>query len=124
MTAPDIGGRPRTGGVGRVFAITAFVEAGTWAGLLVGMYLKYISQTTEVGVQIFGQLHGYAFLTYVAVTIVAAIRLRWPWYALVVALLAAIPPMMTIPAEIWLRRTRRLERRSGTPSMRRKAVHS
>lgn len=107
-----------------MFAITAFVEAGTWAGLLVGMYLKYISQTTEVGVQIFGQLHGYAFLTYVAVTIVAAIRLRWPWYALVVALLAAIPPMMTIPAEIWLRSTRRLERRSGTPSMRRKAVHS
>lgn len=96
-----------------MFAVIAFVEAGTWAGLLVGMYLKYVTQTTEVGVQIFGQLHGYAFLTYLVVSIVAAMRLRWPWYGLVVAILAAIPPMMTIPAEIWLRRTRRLDRRGG-----------
>lgn len=103
-------------GVGRVFAIVAFVEAGTWTGLLLGMYLKYVTQTTELGVQIFGQLHGYAFLTYVAVTIVAAIRLRWPWYAIIAALVAAIPPLTTILVEVWLRRTGRLVRTAVAPA--------
>lgn len=97
--------------VGRVYATIAFVEAGTWAGLLVGMYLKYVTRTTELGVQVFGTLHGYAFLTYVAVTIVTAIVLRWRWWIVVLALLAAIPPLMTIPFEIWMRRSGRLARR-------------
>lgn len=94
--------------IGRVFAVAAFVEAGTWAGLLVGMYLKYVTQTTEVGVQIFGQLHGYAFVAYVVITITAAIRLKWRWYVTILALVAAIPPLVTIPVEMWLRRTGRL----------------
>lgn len=90
--------------VGRVFAVAAFIEGFTWAGLLVGMLLKYGTQTTELGVKIFGPLHGFAFLLYVAITLFAAVRLRWPWWAWLLALLAAVPPLVTVPLEIWFRR--------------------
>ncbi len=97
--------------VGRLYAVAAFVEAATWAGLLVGMYVKYVPKTTEVGVQVFGMLHGIAFISYVVVTVVAAIALRWRWDAIVLALFAAIPPLVTIPVEMWMRRSGRLARR-------------
>jgi integral membrane protein len=89
---------------GRIFAAAAFFEALTWAGLLIGMLLKYGTQTTELGVWFFGRLHGVAFLVYLAVSLFAWIRLRWPLWAVLVALLAAIPPLVTIPVEIWFRR--------------------
>jgi len=94
--------------VGRVFAVVALVEAFTWAGLLVGMVLKHVTQTTELGVAVFGRLHGGAFLLYVVVALVAAVRLRWPWWLTGLALAAAVPPLVTLPLERWLRRTGRL----------------
>src|SRR5699024_532258 len=60
----------------------------------------------------FGRLHGGTFMVYVGVTIVAAISLRWRWWVTLIALLAAVPPLVTVPMEIWLRRARRLTRRS------------
>ena len=89
---------------GRLFAAAALVEALTWTGLLVGMYLKYVSGTTELGVWLFGRLHGLAFLAYVVVTVLVGTRLRWPGWALLVALLAAIPPLLTWPVEVWFKR--------------------
>lgn len=89
---------------GKVFAVVAFIEAATWAGLLVGMYLKYVAGTTDFGVWLFGRLHGFAFLLYVAVTFMVGAKLRWPMWALLVALLAAIPPLATLPVEFWFRR--------------------
>jgi integral membrane protein len=91
-------------GVGRLFAIASLIEALTWAGLLVGMFLKYIAGTTELGVWFFGRLHGAAFLFYLGVSIVAARRLRWPWWGTGLALLAAIPPLVTVPLERWFER--------------------
>lgn len=89
---------------GRAFATVALIEMLTWAGLLVGMYLKYVSGSTDVGVWLFGRLHGLAFLAYWLVTVFAGVRLRWPAWALLVALLAAIPPLLTWPVEWWFRR--------------------
>lgn len=111
MTVAVARSRSSATGAGRVFAVVAFVEAGTWAGLLVGMFLKYVTQTTEAGVQLFGPLHGAAFIGYLAVTIIAAIWLRWPWYATLAAIVAAVPPLTTIVVEMWLRRTGRLRTR-------------
>lgn len=91
-------------GAGRLFAIVAFIEGFTWAGLLIGMWLKYNMGLTDQGVWWFGRLHGLAFLLYVAVTVVAGARLRWPAWALLLALLAAIPPLVTVPLEMWYRR--------------------
>jgi integral membrane protein len=89
---------------GRLFAIAAFAEGLTWAGLLIGMFLKYGTQTTDLGVWLFGRLHGVAFLFYVVVTLLSAVRLRWPWWASLLALLAAVPPLVTVPLEMWFRR--------------------
>jgi integral membrane protein len=89
---------------GRLYAIAAFVEALTWAGLLIGMWLKYGAQATDVGVWLFGRLHGAAFLFYLVATLIAASRLRWPGWALLLGVLAAIPPLVTLPLEWWLRR--------------------
>lgn len=96
--------RPPISASGRVFAWVAFFEALTWAGLLLGMLLKYGTGTTDLLVWLFGRLHGVAFLLYVAVTVVTALRLRWPWWATLLAVLAAVPPLVTLPLEIWFRR--------------------
>lgn len=105
---------------GRVFAVVALGEAFTWAGLLVGMVLKYVTDTTDLGVVIFGRAHGAMFLVYFVVAIIAAVRLRWPWWVGVVAVLAAIPPLVTLPLEIILRKKGLLQspqmRRSGNPT--------
>lgn len=90
--------------LGATFSVVALVEAFTWAGLLVGMYLKHIAGTTEVGVQVFGMAHGIVVMVYVAVTVVAAARLRWSKVETVLALVAALPPLATVPLERWLRR--------------------
>lgn len=90
--------------IGRLFAVAAFIEGLTWAGLLLGMLLKYGTHTTELVVWLFGRLHGVAFLFYVAVSVLAALRLRWPWWAWALSLLAALPPLVTVPLEMWFRR--------------------
>ena len=89
---------------GKLFAAAAFLEGLTWAGLLVGMWLKYGLEVTDTGVWLFGRLHGAAFLFYLLVTMIAGARLRWPGWALLLALLAAIPPLVTVPLEMWFRR--------------------
>lgn len=103
MPQPD---RPT---VARLFVVVAVIEAITWTGLLVGMFLKYVTETTEAGVWLFGRLHGAAFVAYVVVTLVTAWRLRWSWLVTLVALAVSIPPLGTLVFEIWARRTGRLE---------------
>ncbi|MEA5126284.1 DUF3817 domain-containing protein [Xanthomonas floridensis] len=90
--------------MGRLFAVAAFIEGITWAGLLLGMFLKYGTQTTESVVWLFGRAHGAAFVFYVVVSVLVALRLRWPWWAWAVSLLAALPPLVTVPLEMWFRR--------------------
>ena len=82
--------------------MTAWLEAITWTGLLIGMFLKYVTDTTERGVELMGPIHGLAFIAYAVVTILAAIQLKWRWQVAVLALLAAVPPLATIAAEYWL----------------------
>ena len=95
---------PALSSTGRLFAAAAFLEGLTWAGLLVGMWLKYGLEVTDTGVWLFGRLHGAAFLFYVVLTVIAGARLRWPSWALLLALLAAVPPLVTVPLEMWSRR--------------------
>lgn len=111
----DIGTEPARV-LARCFSVIAAVEAFTWAGLLTGMYFKHVAKTTEVGVQVFGALHGGVFMLYVAVTLLLARRLRWPlrWTAFL-ALAASVPPFMTVVFELWARR-RGLLAPSGPPS--------
>ncbi|AEG45626.1 DUF3817 domain-containing protein [Isoptericola variabilis] len=98
---------------GRLFAVVAVIEAITWAGLLVGMVLKHVTETTDAGVWLFGRLHGAAFVAYVVVALVAAVRLRWGGLRTLVVLAAGVPPLTTLLVERWLRRTGHLSEPGG-----------
>ncbi len=95
-------------GWGRIFAVVALLEAFTWAGLLAGMFLKYVTETTTAGVAVFGALHGGAFIVYLVVALVTWWRLRWSAPVGLLALVAGIPPFGTLLFELWAVRRGRL----------------
>ena len=66
---------PRT--VATAFRVVAIAEACSWIGLLIGMFVKYVPETSEIGVTIFGPIHGSIFVAYVLITLLAARVLRW-----------------------------------------------
>ncbi|NGN95302.1 DUF3817 domain-containing protein [Nocardioides sp. KC13] len=80
----------------RLYRIVATAEAVTWAGLLSGMFLKYVTETTDLGVSIFGMLHGIVFISYCVTTTVVAIDQRWSFGRLVAGLASSIPPFLTL----------------------------
>jgi integral membrane protein len=92
---------PRTGGASprRLFRALATAEAITWALLLTGMVLKYVTRTTELGVQVFGMVHGVVFIAYGLVTLLVAVDQRWAAGRLLLGLAAAVPPFATLPFE-------------------------
>ncbi|GAB2742696.1 DUF3817 domain-containing protein [Nocardioides pakistanensis] len=91
-----------------LFKAVAVAEALSWAGLLVGMYLKHVAGTTERGVQVFGALHGGIFVAYVALALLLAWRLRWSPRVALTALACSVPPFATVIFEVWASRTGRL----------------
>ncbi len=80
----------------RLFRTVAVAEAITWALLLGGMFLKYVTETTELGVRIGGMLHGVVFIGYLLTTLVVATDARWTLRRTLVGQQAAIPPFFTI----------------------------
>lgn len=97
---------PRT--VATAFRVVAVAEACSWLGLLAGMFVKWILETSEVGVQVFGPIHGAVFVAYVLVTLGAARVLRWSPGTTLLALAASVPPLVTVWFERWATRTGRL----------------
>ena len=83
-------------GPGRLFRGVAVAEAVTWALLLAGMFLKYVTQTTELGVRVFGMLHGVVFVTYCVTTVVVAVDQRWRAGRTLLGLVAAVPPFASV----------------------------
>lgn len=110
-TVPSL---PSPSRIARIYKVAAVAEAITWAGLLVGMFLEHVTHTTELGVWLFGRLHGAAFMVYGVVTLLAAWKLRWAWWVTLLALAASIPPLTTLLAEWWLARTGRLPAADAT----------
>src|SRR4051794_2375745 len=113
-TCADRSGRievvtPRTAAT--AFRVVAVAEALSWIGLLIGMYVKYVPETTELGVKIFGPIHGGIFLAYVVLTLLCARMLRWSVGTTLLALAASIPPLATLCFERWADRTERLPTR-------------
>ena len=94
----------------KLFRVIAIVEAFSWLGLLIGMYFKWIAETSEAGVKIFGPIHGGIFVAYLVITVLTARQQRWPlrWTTLL-ALGASIPPFFTVWFEIWAKKTGRLD---------------
>lgn len=82
-----------------LFRSVAFAEAVTWTLLLIGLFLKYVTETTEVGVRIGGGIHGFVFLCYSAVTCFMWVNQKWPAKIGLLALVSAVIPYATIPVE-------------------------
>ncbi|MGN6722226.1 MAG: DUF3817 domain-containing protein, partial [Marmoricola sp.] len=102
-----------------VFRRIAIAEAITWALLLFGMFLKYVTHTTEVGVKVFGMIHGIVFITYVVTTVTVWVDQRWTTRRGIGALLASIPPFVTYAVEVlavrrnWIGDSWRLREEAG-----------
>jgi integral membrane protein len=93
----------------RALGTTATVEAFTWAGLLVGMLFKRVLDLTELGVQVFGPLHGAAFIAYCVTAVLAWRSQQWTGATGLVALLASLPPFGTVVFHRWAVRSGRLQ---------------
>jgi integral membrane protein len=85
----------------RIFRICAITEAITWMGLLASMYEKYIAHAHSQGIQIFGSVHGYAFLAYVLVVFLVRAEYGWSNRMTMLALASSVPPLATVPFERW-----------------------
>jgi integral membrane protein len=92
----------------RVLRLLALAEAVSWAGLLAGMVVKYLVVFDDVGVRVFGPVHGAVFVAYVVAALVAARVLRWDLRTLALALVASVPPLATVAFERWAQRSGRL----------------
>lgn len=97
------------------FRVIAAVEAVTWVGLLIGMLFKYVVAEEEIGVQVFGMLHGIVFIGYVLIALLAWLRLRWTLWTGVLALVASVPPLGTVVFERWASRTGRIAPHAADP---------
>lgn len=93
----------------QLFRAVAVTEAFSWAGLLVGMYFKYLTEAGELGVKVFGPVHGAVFVAYVVMTLVVARTQRWSLGVTFVGLASAVPPFTTLAFERWTLRTGRLD---------------
>lgn len=92
-----------------LFRSVAIAEAVTWVFLLVGMYLKYGAQSTDVLVSIAGAAHGFVFLTYLVSTSFVWVNQRWSPGTGVLGLLAGVIPLATVPFDWWLEHKGRLD---------------
>ena len=79
-----------------LFRRVAVAEAITWALLLLGMFLKYVTETTDLGVRVFGMVHGVVFIAYCLSTLVVGIDQRWTRGRVLLGLVSAVPPFMTV----------------------------
>lgn len=108
---------PRT-----LFRTVAFAEAVTWTLLLIGLILKYVTDTTELGVSIGGGLHGFVFICYVMVSCFTWVNEKWPRGTGILTVVSAVIPYATIPVEKsldrrgWLSGSWRLSSRSAEPA--------
>ena len=93
--------RPPLNAVIRTFRVLALAEAGSWSALLVGMFLKWITHTTELGVEIAGPIHGAFFIGYGVAALCLWGMQRWPFRVALFAGLSAVIPFATIGFERW-----------------------
>jgi integral membrane protein len=87
-----------------LFRRVAIAEAVTWALLLVGMVLKYVTGTTELAVRIFGMAHGVVFIAYCLGVLFVAVNQRWSLATTALGLASAVPPFMTVWFDRWAER--------------------
>lgn len=88
------------------FRMVALAEAVSWVGLLIGMYFKHLgSARTEIGVQVFGPVHGAMFVAYLVVGALTAVAFKWNPVTCLQALLGSLVPLGSVIFLIWAERS-------------------
>jgi len=103
-----------------LFRAAAFAEAVTWT-LLIGALIVRAVTGFAPAVTIAGGIHGFVFLSYGATAVLLAVNQRWHPGVAATAIASAIVPYATIPVELWLARSGRLDgqwRREATDDAR------
>ncbi len=92
----------------QLFRLAAIAEAITWTLLITALIVR-ATTGFALGVTIAGGIHGFVFLAYGATAVLLAVNQRWHPGVAAIAIVSAIIPYATIPVELWLARTGRLE---------------
>lgn len=92
----------------RLFRVLAVAEAITWT-LLIGALIARAVGAPGVFVTAAGGIHGFVFLSYGATAVLLAIHQRWHPGVAIAAVASAIVPFATVPVEVWLHRSGRLD---------------
>ncbi|MBC7589774.1 MAG: DUF3817 domain-containing protein [Salinibacterium sp.] len=102
----------------------AIAEAITWTLLIGGLILRAIAGL-DTAVSIGGAIHGFVFLAYGVTAVLVAANQRWSVGVSLLAVGSAVIPYATIPVELWLARSGRLDgswRRAATDDPRDRRV--
>lgn len=91
-----------------LFRALAIAEAITWTLLIAALITRALTGFAPL-VTIAGGIHGFVFLSYGATAILLAVNQRWHPGTAVLAIASAIVPYATVPVELWLARTKRLD---------------
>ncbi|MDN5790256.1 MAG: DUF3817 domain-containing protein [Micrococcales bacterium] len=87
----------------------AMAEVITWALLLSGMFLKYVTETTDLGVRVFGLIHGVVFIGFCLITVFIWVNQQWSTREGLLGLASAVPPFLTVWYERRMEHAGRLE---------------
>jgi len=90
------------------FRVLAIAEAISWTLLIGGMVLR-ATNDLDIAVSIGGGVHGFVFLAYGATAVIVAKNQRWSAGPAAVAIISAVIPYATIPVDLWLHRSGRLD---------------
>ena len=90
-----------------LFRVLAFAEAVTWTLLITGLILR-ATIGLDVAVSIGGAIHGFVFLAYGATAVLLTVNQRWSVGTAILTIGSAVIPYATIPVELWLARSGRL----------------
>ena len=91
-----------------LFRVLAVAEAVSWTLLIAGLVIRATTDLA-IAVTVGGGIHGFVFLSYGATAVLVAKNQRWGAWPTVVAIGSAIVPYATIPTELWLHRSGRLD---------------
>jgi len=93
----------------KLFRLFALAEAVTWTLLIGGLILRATVGVPSVAFTIVGGIHGAVFLTYAVIASITGVNQRWGFGRTVLGVALAIVPYATIPFELYVQRSGKLE---------------
>ena len=93
----------------KLFRLFALAEAVTWTLLIGGLILRATVGVPSMAFAIVGGLHGAVFLAYGVIASLTGVNQRWGFGRTVLAVALAIVPYATIPFELAVQRSGKLE---------------